>query len=158
MSVTAERKRMILLAAGVLLLVASLIPSLAASRHEGDVLYRPVDSVIEGEGYDISVGGEGVYTAQNVLAYEDGGSTANVRVNINTASAEELAKFLPGVGETRAQAIVEYRETVGGFGSVEELLNVRGIGKATYAKFYEYCAVDGPRIISVEPVSGTDEG
>ncbi len=48
-------------------------------------------------------------------------------VNLNTATAEELAK-LPCVGPKIAQAIVEYRSTHGPFKSVEELLNVKGIG------------------------------
>ena len=52
-------------------------------------------------------------------------------VNINTASAEELAERLSGVGDSKAQAIVRYREQFGAFESVEELAEVAGIGAAT---------------------------
>ncbi|WP_151703982.1 helix-hairpin-helix domain-containing protein [Nitrincola alkalilacustris] len=52
-------------------------------------------------------------------------------ININTASAEEIASVLSGVGPAKAQAIVEYRESRGPFVSVEELSQVRGIGPAT---------------------------
>lgn len=55
------------------------------------------------------------------------------RVNINTAGREELMK-LSGIGETRAEAILSYRETHGGFTSVEELLQVSGIKEGTLAK------------------------
>lgn len=53
------------------------------------------------------------------------------KVNINTASAEELAKKLKGVGSTRASAIIELRERLGGFSDIEQLLEVRGLGVRT---------------------------
>lgn len=53
------------------------------------------------------------------------------QVNINTADAETLAMALDGVGMTRAQDIVEWREQNGDFESVEQLQQVRGIGPAT---------------------------
>jgi competence protein ComEA len=49
-------------------------------------------------------------------------------VDINTADAATLAKELEGVGMVRAKAIVEYREKNGQFRSVDEILNVKGIG------------------------------
>ena len=52
-------------------------------------------------------------------------------VNINTASATELAEALSGVGGARAEAIVRYREQFGPFESIEELSEVSGIGSAT---------------------------
>jgi competence protein ComEA len=53
------------------------------------------------------------------------------QVNINTADAETLALVLDGVGPSRAQAIVDYREANGGFDEIEDLLAVRGIGLRT---------------------------
>lgn len=55
-------------------------------------------------------------------------------VNINDATAQELAENLQGVGIKKAQAIVQYREKIGGFQSQKQLLNVKGIGKATLEK------------------------
>ncbi|WHI46385.1 ComEA family DNA-binding protein [Microbulbifer sp. TRSA001] len=55
-------------------------------------------------------------------------------VNVNSASAIELAERLDGIGEARAQLIVKYREEHGPFTSVEQLLNVKGIGAATLDK------------------------
>lgn len=54
-------------------------------------------------------------------------------VNLNTATAEELAT-LPGVGEVKARAIVDYRVEHQGFRRKEELLAVKGIGGKTYEK------------------------
>lgn len=55
---------------------------------------------------------------------------AMATVNVNLASAEQLAEVLDGVGMTRAAAIVQYRENYGKFERVEELLMVRGIGES----------------------------
>lgn len=55
-------------------------------------------------------------------------------VNINTASAEELAENLNGVGPKKALAIIEYREANGPFFSPEEITNVKGIGPKTFEK------------------------
>lgn len=52
-------------------------------------------------------------------------------VNINTASAEEISENLKGIGPSKAQAIVAYREANGAFGHVDELVNVKGIGVRT---------------------------
>ena len=50
-------------------------------------------------------------------------------VDLNTADAETIARELNGVGQARAQAIVDYRNEYGAFKSTDELLNVTGIGK-----------------------------
>ena len=60
-----------------------------------------------------------------------GAVLAEEPVNINTATAEELAEALNGVGQARAEAIVEYRESNGPFTHLDELVNVSGIGMAT---------------------------
>lgn len=55
-------------------------------------------------------------------------------VNLNTADAETLQRELSGIGETKAKAIVAYREEHGNFASIDELLEVKGIGEATLEK------------------------
>ncbi|MGP6460478.1 ComEA family DNA-binding protein [Pseudomonas parakoreensis] len=52
------------------------------------------------------------------------------KVDLNGADAATLQKQLAGVGETKAKAIVAYRDANGPFASVDELLEVKGIGKA----------------------------
>lgn len=68
-------------------------------------------------------------------------TSVQATININTATADELAAFLPGIGEVKAKRIVEYRETAGGFDSVDELLNVKGIGEKTLQNLRPYCRV-----------------
>lgn len=57
-------------------------------------------------------------------------------VNINTATVEEL-KTLKGVGEKKAEAIIEYRKKNGSFKTKEDLMKVRGIGKKLFESFQE---------------------
>lgn len=56
------------------------------------------------------------------------------RVNINTADAKSLSRQLVGVGITRAQKIVQYRDENGPFTSVEDLRKVKGVGKSVINK------------------------
>lgn len=55
-------------------------------------------------------------------------------VNINTASETQL-RSLPGIGASKAKAIVEYREAFGKFASIDAITNVKGIGNKLLSKF-----------------------
>lgn len=70
---------------------------------------------------------------QALIAKETQAKTMSERININTATAGELAT-LHGVGAKTAQAIVEYRQMFGGFQSIEDLTHVKGIGQKTLDK------------------------
>jgi competence protein ComEA len=68
------------------------------------------------------------------LALQVAPSGEAVKVDLNTADATTLQRELAGVGEAKAKAIVTYRESNGPFASVDELLEVKGIGKAILDK------------------------
>jgi competence protein ComEA len=63
------------------------------------------------------------------------------KVNLNTASAAEL-QAISGIGEKRAQDIIAYREAEGGFTSVDELINVSGIGAKTLERLKTEVCID----------------
>jgi len=67
--------------------------------------------------------------------------SAMAAVDINTATAEQLAKSLNGVGPAKAAAIVAYREANGPFKSLEQLTEVKGIGASTVEKNREMMSV-----------------
>jgi competence protein ComEA len=63
-------------------------------------------------------------------------------VNVNTATAEELAR-LPGIGEAKARAILELRKERGSFRSVEQLRDVKGIGDAALERIRPHVVIEG---------------
>ena len=72
---------------------------------------------------------------------EPDGLIAGERININTASAADLVR-LPGIGATRAQAIIDFRQERGAFSSVDELLRVDGIGPGILNGLRPYVTVE----------------
>lgn len=73
-------------------------------------------------------------------ASNEGNDTSGDKVNINNASADELAT-LPGIGPSKAQDIVNYREENGRFTNIEDLQNVTGIGESTYSTIAEQISI-----------------
>ncbi len=64
-------------------------------------------------------------------------SNKSLQVNINTGKLEELEK-IPGIGETKAKSIIEYRNKNGNFKSIDEIQNVEGIGSKLYESIKTY--------------------
>ncbi len=64
----------------------------------------------------------------------------NSKININTADSTLLCS-LPGIGETRAQSIIAYREKYGVFESIEEIMQVSGIKENSFQKIKDYITV-----------------
>jgi len=62
------------------------------------------------------------------------------KININTANATELDK-IPGIGPARAADIITYRESRGGFKSLEEIKNIKGIGDKTFESMKDLITV-----------------
>lgn len=111
--------QVIQMAGGILPEGAENYVNQAAAVTDGEQLYVPFQSEVEMEGV-IS------------KSQEDGESG----VNINTAGLEELMT-LPGIGESKAQAIIQYREEHGAFQNIEELTNISGIKSGVYEKIKE---------------------
>ena len=93
--------------------------NLAAVLRDGMVLYIP----FEGE--------EAAGSLSEADSRADGSSSDIV--NINTASSEEL-QTIPGIGPSKAEAVVEYREENGMFQTIEDITNVSGIGEKSFER------------------------
>ena len=70
-------------------------------------------------------------------------------VNVNTATAEEL-QLLPGIGAARADALIDLRKQRGGFKSLEQLKEVKGIGDASLERLRPYVRFQGKTTASVQ--------
>ena len=79
-----------------------------------------------------------------LLAHAAGaaGPSLEGTVNVNTATVEQL-QLLPGIGKARAEALVALRKQRGGFKSLDELLEVRGIGAAGLEKLRPHASLSG---------------
>lgn len=86
---------------------------------------------------DVQNGTTGGSTADT----DGAGNASEGLVNINTADIAGLCA-LPGVGEGRAKAIIEYREKQGGFQKKEDIMQVSGIGEKMYARMEAYLTVE----------------
>lgn len=62
------------------------------------------------------------------------------KINLNTADASRL-ETLPGIGPAKAQAILEYRDQVGAFKTIEDMKDISGIGEKTFEKLKEHITV-----------------
>lgn len=95
-----------------------------------------VESLVEAAG--------GIDSGQNIcqvqLIINDAGDSAQ-KININRAEAW-LLQALPGIGNTRANAIIKYRIDNGGFKNINELLKVDGIGQDTFDNIKVLITVD----------------
>ena len=88
--------------------------------------------------------GVGVPAAQEGSRSTAAPAAASAPVNLNTATTAQL-ESLPGIGPATAQRIVEYRQQSGGFKKVEDLMNVRGIGEASFLKLKSLVTVTQPK-------------
>ena len=94
------------------------------------LMYRQASEVVPGTHYTISTQRQAEEPVTPEPPEPEG------PVDINTAGPDELQR-LKGVGPALAQRIIDYREENGPFQSVEDLLNVKGIGEVTLEKFRE---------------------
>lgn len=81
------------------------------------------------------------YTVDNPSSSAVSQSIPVEKVNINTADKELLCS-LDGIGQTKAAAIISYREANGEFADIEELMNVEGIGQKTFDNIKDMICVE----------------
>ena len=103
--------------------------------QDGEMIYVPMEEQAQERSPEewASAGSSG-----NAHPTED---DENKKVNINTATKEDLMT-LPGIGESKALAILAYRKEQGGFTSVEDIKNIPGIKDAVFSKIVDYITIN----------------
>lgn len=110
-----------LLAVAIMIIVYSLSQPLVAVKN----------SDIQAGDISIASSDSGTVSQSAVVSYP---------LNINTCTAEELMT-ISGIGEAKASAIIEYRSYLGGYTSVEQIKEIKGIGQSYYEKIAPYLTV-----------------
>ena len=105
--------------------------NLAETVSDGSRIYVPTKEEVDALAVVYSDTGSGS---------GDTTSDSTGRVNINTATLEELTT-LPGIGDTRARAIIDYREQNGAFGNIEDIMQVTGIKEKSFSKIKDSICV-----------------
>jgi len=129
-----------------LVLSQAVLPQQGGEVYIGGAVVNPgIYSLMEGETIQAllsNVGLEPDADLDHIAIYisEEGVEQSPQKVDINRAEPW-LLEALPGIGEIRAQAIVDYRNENGEFKRVEDLLQVKGIGQGTLDKIKDYITV-----------------
>ena len=130
-------------AAGGLITEANGVPiNLAARLKDGDLLIIPTRAPTHSPAAGAEAGDTRSQTLPQAILPSSIAPVQTGLVNVNTASLEEL-DTLPGIGPVTAQKIIDYRTTNGPFQSIEAIMDVSGIGPATYARIKDLISV-GP--------------
>ena len=112
--------------------------NMAAVCEDGQKIYVPSLSEITDDEKNSAITSSAGYTGG--LERGDSGLGTGGKVNINTASSEQL-QTLSGIGPSMAARIIQYREENGKFATIDDLTNVSGIGEKTLAKFADRISV-----------------
>lgn len=124
------------------------LPGIGTVKAKAIISYRQAHGNFNSIDDLINVTGIGPSTLEKIRDYVTVSKTNEVqinmnnelkKININEADEKQLEK-LPGIGPTKAKRIIEYREKNGKFKSLDELLNVNGIGPKTLEKIKNYLA------------------
>ena len=116
----------------------------AAKVEDGQKVYIPTKDEVKDLETNVLISDINQLDANSTSKSEEPGSAdsaASSKVNINTASAEELMT-LPGIGESKAESIMTYRQEHGGFKTIEEIKNINGIKDSVYNKISDRITVN----------------
>ena len=115
--------------------------NLAEKLVDGEKIYIPTAEEVEANDIKIGINEFAGITSTGSDMTSAFGAASDGRIDINHASKEELIT-LSGIGAGKAEDIIAYREANGGFESTEDIMNVSGIGKATFDKIKDRIKVD----------------
>ena len=109
--------------------------NMAEKLADGQMIYIPTEEEARERNGDVL---EQKGSRENGM---DEADSSSGKVNLNTASKEQLMT-IPGIGESKADSIISYREKNGAFSKVEEVMNISGIKDGLFEKMKEYITVE----------------
>lgn len=107
-------------------------------QEEADEAFLNLAAMLQDGQKIVVLSEEEAETAMGASGYDSSESETGVKlININTATKESLMT-LPGIGESRAESIITYREKNGDFSSIKDIMKVSGIKEAAFEKIKDY--------------------
>ena len=147
-----KRQSIILTGVGLIIIGAIILgfalsqPKVAVSSLESDASVQSSQQTYDNEDVSLQTKSnlqnydESNYSQSDSANQNDLEASVSYPLNLNTCTAEELMT-ISGIGEVKASAIIEYREYLGGYTSVEQIKNIKGIGDKVYEKISPYLTV-----------------
>lgn len=147
-----KRQSIILTGVGLIIIGAIILgfalsqPKVAVSSLESDASVQSSQQTYDNEDVSLQTKSnlqnydESNYSQSDSANQNDQEASVSYPLNLNTCTAEELMT-ISGIGEVKASAIIEYREYLGGYTSVEQIKNIKGIGDKVYEKISPYLTV-----------------
>lgn len=127
----------LIILSGVILYFALSMPRISVSNAENT--YDSSYLQTADDSYTYNTESHHIASDSNDLS-SNVGSSVSYPLNLNTCTAEELMS-IDGIGEKKASDIIEYRDYLGGYTSVEQIKNIKGIGDSIYEKLSPYLTV-----------------
>ncbi len=129
-----ESKRQSIIVIGIaMMLIGGILAYFSLTQPK---VYVDIDSSVPVE--DITSSEK---VSEQIVRYADSDEPVmSYPLNLNTCTVEELMT-IDGIGEAKASAIIEYREYLGGYKSVDEIKNIKGIGDSLFEKLSPYLCV-----------------
>ncbi|MDF2943924.1 MAG: hypothetical protein K0S01_2782 [Herbinix sp.] len=128
---------MIKLAGGLAKNAAGDYINQAQSVTDGQRIYIPTEDEVEEISVADYTAGEFFDASQSAVEDTNTSGNTEILVNINTATAEELMS-LPGIGQAKADSIIDYRSSNGDFKTIEDLMSIPGIKEGLFGKISSY--------------------
>lgn len=147
-----KRQSIILTGVGLIIIGAIILgfalsqPKVAVSSLESDASVQSSQQTYDNEDVSLQTKSnlqnydESNYSQSDSGNQNDQEASVSYPLNLNTCTAEELMT-ISGIGEVKASAIIEYREYLSGYTSVEQIKNIKGIGDKVYEKISPYLTV-----------------
>lgn len=147
-----KRQSIIITGVGLIIIGAIILgfalsqPKVAVSSLESDASVQSSQQTYDNEDVSLQTKSnlqnydESNYSQSDSAKQNDQEASVSYPLNLNTCTAEELMT-ISGIGEVKASAIIEYREYLGGYTSVEQIKNIKGIGDKVYEKISPYLTV-----------------